>query len=302
MLDKDSLEILGEKIEFKRSMKDLTTMRIGGEAEAFVSPLDIESLRRLINAFSGKTPYHVLGGGSNVLVLDEGVKGAVISLAKGFHSFLIEEHGERFTMIAEAGCPLKRLIRESLRVGATGGEFVAGIPGTIGGALRMNAGAHGKTMADITRSLRIMDANGELKDLSAKELQFEYRRLLLPPGAIVIQGTFVLEKGEPFRSRARIREIINWRKEHQPLRQPSAGSVFKNPECAAAGRLLEESGMKGKGIGGAKFSEIHGNFIVNTGEATSDDVLRLIEMGRNAVHERTGIWLELEIEILGGGV
>ena len=299
MLDKDSLEIPGEKIEFQRSMKDLTTMRIGGEAEAFVSPLDAESLGRLLNALSGRTPYHVLGGGSNVLVLDEGVRGVVISLTKGFQSFLIEESGEGFTITAEAGCPLKRLIRESLRVGATGGEFVAGIPGTIGGALRMNAGAHGRDMADITKSLRIMDANGELKDLSAETLQFEYRRLQLPPGAIVIQGTFVLEKGEPSRSRDMIREIMNWRKEHQPLRQPSAGSVFKNPEGAAVGRLLEESGMKGTGIGGAKFSEIHGNFIVNTGGATSDDVLRLIEMGRKAVHERTGIWLELEIKILG---
>jgi UDP-N-acetylmuramate dehydrogenase len=180
-------------------------------------------------------------------------------------------------------------------------EFCAGIPGSVGGAVRMNAGAYGGEIKDVIRSIRLLDADGALQDRAAKHLSFEYRNLALPGNVIIVEAAIGLRKGDRQKIAAEINGILANRKGKHPLNMRSAGSVFKNPKGSPAGRLIEEAGLKGTRIGDAQVSELHGNFIVNLGHARAADVIALIDTVRAAVLERTGIALEREVKIIGEG-
>ena len=291
---------IGVKTSRDEPLARFTTMRVGGPADLFAVAHNAFELRALIRFARGRSvPHLVLGRGSDVVISDAGVRGLVIqNRAEGSRV-----EGDRYT--AEAGVPMARAATETQRAGLTGLEFGLAIPGTVGGAVWANAGAHESDVAAILDSARILDAAGAESVVPAADLAFGYRDSRLkhvPPGAqpeIVIEATFRLDSAEPDTIKARLDDIRRWRQAHQPLGIPSAGSVFRNPPGDSAGRLVDELGLKGTRIGGAVVSEKHANFIVNDQKGSAADVRRLAERVRAAVEARHGIRLELEIEFLG---
>ncbi|MBN2416555.1 UDP-N-acetylmuramate dehydrogenase [bacterium] len=273
-----------------------TSFRIGGPADYFIAPRDQEDLARLID-FSAREGmrYLVIGKGTNILFSDEGFRGAVIDLTASFTRISCSA-GQ---ITAEAGVGMAALVKYCIERGYAGLEWLAGIPGTVGGGLRMNAGAHGQEMADLLHSCRILDAMGTLEKRDRKDLNFGYRTVDIPTTDTILEAVFALEEGNP-REMDRLRlAYLRERKEKQPLSLPSAGSVFKNPAGQAAGRLIDIAGCKGLRIGDALVSKKHANFIVNCGCASSEDVRRLIEEIVARVEKRFGIRLELELHVEG---
>ena len=291
---------IGVKTSRDEPLARFTTMRVGGPADLFAVAHNAFELRALIRFARGRSvPHLVLGRGSDVVISDAGVRGLVIqNRAEGSRV-----EGDRYT--AEAGVPMARAATETQRAGLTGLEFGLAIPGTVGGAVWANAGAHESDVAAILDTARILDAAGAESIVPAADLAFAYRDSRLkhvPPGAqpeIVIEATFRLEPADPDTIKRRLDDIRRWRQAHQPLGIPSAGSVFRNPPGDSAGRLVDELGLKGTRIGGAVVSEKHANFIVNDQKGSAADVRRLAERVRAAVEARHGIRLELEIEFLG---
>jgi UDP-N-acetylmuramate dehydrogenase len=261
-------------------------------------PLDLAGLQTAVQVLNqNHHPYFILGRGTNLLVQDEGTRAVAISLEKAFSQVeCIDPTGR---VKAGAGLRLSRLLRFSLQQNLSGLEFIAGIPGSVGGALRMNAGTHAGNMADVCEAVYVLLSDGILAKLMGTKLSFSYRRLELPPAAVVLEAELQLTPSSRGQIRQRIRSLLKVRKEKQPWQLPSAGSVFKNPPGDFAGRLIEAVGLKGVRIGDAQISPKHANFIVNRGQARASDIHALIQLAQEKVSQEFGVQLELEIEVVG---
>jgi UDP-N-acetylmuramate dehydrogenase len=293
---------IGVKTSRDEPLARFTTMRVGGPADLFATVHNAHELRALVRfARTRGLPHFVLGRGSDLVIADAGIRGLVIQVrAEGSRT-----EGTSYT--AEAGVQMARAATESQRAGLTGLEFGLAIPGTVGGAVWANAGAHDADIAGVLESARVLAADGTERIVPATELGFSYRasRFKSPgtgPGAprdVVIEATFRLAAADPDTIKTRLDEIRHWRQAHQPLGLPSAGSVFRNPLGDSAGRLVEAAGLKGTRIGGAVVSEKHANFIVNDQKGTATDVRRLAERVRAEILARDGVDLAFEIEFVG---
>jgi UDP-N-acetylmuramate dehydrogenase len=244
-------------------------------------------------------PYAVVGNWTNLIITDKGYRGALIC-TKGLNgvSILLPENGSR-EIHAEAGVPLSELVAFTVRENLTGFEFCAGIPGSVGGAIRMNAGAYGHSISESVEAVTLMDKMGQTEIRRIDQLRFEYRNFHLPEGKLIIGAAFRFRDDPEKQVGDRVRQIIEERRSKHPLQYKNAGSIFKNPAGCPAGRLIEEIGLKGFAIGDAMISEKHGNFIVNRGHATSGDVLALIRYVQDRVSREKGTSLELEVKIVG---
>lgn len=277
-----------------------TSLRVGGKAEAFVRPVDAEDLQLVLAICRDhRVPVSFLGGGANTLLSDEGVEGVVIRLPVFEEEEAWDEEGAIFTL--GAGAPIARIPQLMKRHDLVGGEFLAGIPGTVGGATAMNAGTHEGEFVRVVTAVELVSAEG-VRWLDRDELRWSYRRCHLPAGAMVTRVRIRLRRADEeglARSRAAMEADLGYRKRTQPLHLPASGSVFTNPEGDYAGRLVEAAGLKGRARGGARISEMHANWIVNEGGATAADVRFLVELARDEVWERFGVSLFPELKLLG---
>ncbi len=280
-----------------------TSFRIGGPADLFVLVQNTQDLGRALRFASERgLPVHMLGGGTNVLVLDEGVRGLVLKLDGEFKDIDWVRDGAGARVIAGAAVSMVGLARRVTDQGLSGLEFAAGIPGTLGGAVVMNAGTYLGCIADVATRVWLMDGRGELQERVKDGMGFGYRTSVLQQDPhYVCRVEMELAEGDRARLKSTVREHLERRAATQPLSQPNAGSIFKNPPGDYAGRLIEAVGAKGWQSGGAMVSPLHANFIVNTGQATARDVLTLMERVKAAVRERFGVELEPEIKIWGAG-
>jgi UDP-N-acetylmuramate dehydrogenase len=276
------------------SLSELTRFRLGGRARWMVCPRDEDELGVLVRRLrEDGTPVKILGGGANVLVRDEGFDGVVVRLSGGsFTAF----HRDGDTVVAGGGVDLTQFTRECAKRGWSGVEGMAGIPGTVGGAVRMNAGGRFGEFGDVVREVRVVEPDGKATRLSHDELEFGYRRSRLND-AIVTSVTLALREDDPGRVWDRYKNCWQIKRDSQPLSDKSAGCIFKNPVNGVAGVLIEQAELKGESRGGARVSTHHANFIVTDDTATSGDVLRLIEYVRAEVSRRCGVDLELEIDV-----
>ena len=292
------LAFLGpEKAIAQEPMSRHTSFRIGGPADLFVMPASGEELAETLKICrEHETPYYIIGNGTNLLVSDEGWHGVVIQIGKQMSRVTVDQ----CTVTAEAGALLSVISKEALRTSLTGFEFASGIPGTIGGAAVMNAGAYGGELKDVTQTVRVMNSYGEEKILSAEEMQFGYRTSVIAGSDYIVLGAVLrLEEGDAGAIRARMEELKEKRVSRQPLDLPSAGSTFKRPEGNFAGKLIMEAGLSGFTVGGAQVSPKHCGFVVNTGGATAADVCELMKQVRERVFAASGILLEPEVKMLG---
>ena len=270
-----------------------TTFKIGGAADIMITVKSIDELKTALSACKDSdVPFMILGNGSNLLVSDDGIEGAVILLDGDFKAITVD--GE--TITAGAGAKLSKLCTVALDEELSGLEFAYGIPGSVGGAMYMNAGAYGGEMKDVALSVTALTADGEVKEYSLEELNLGYRTSIFKTnGEIILFSKYQLHKGERSAIKAQMDDVMNRRKTKQPLEYPSAGSVFKRPEGAFAGTLIEQCGLKGRTVGGAQVSEKHAGFIINVGGATCDDVMNLVKLVQDVVKTETGYFLEREI-------
>jgi len=288
--------VLGDRVRAGEPLARHTSYRIGGPADLLARPDTVDELGIVLReASAAGVGVTLLGGGSNVLIGDGGMRGVVVKLGRGFRRVEWKPDGVR----AGAAVQLGRLARESAARGLTGLEHAEGIPGTVGGALFMNAGAYGGDIAGTAETVDGLDANGSPVHLGRDTLAFTYRRAHLPTGFVVTAVSFGLRPEEPAAVRARLHAVRTRRVASQPQGQPNAGSIFKNPPGDHAGRLIEAAGLKGRRVGGARFSERHANFIVNDGRARAADVQVLMAIAQRAVWERSGVWLEPEVRLVG---
>lgn len=294
--------LIGEdRIKRNEPMKNHTTFRIGGPADCFVTVNAEEELSSAV-LFCKKNgiPYYLIGNGSNLLVTDKGIRGCVIRLAADMYPIEICKNGGKVTVKAGAGMLLSAFATEATKNGAAGAEFAAGIPGTVGGAVYMNAGAYGGEIKDILTQVRLMDENGIVFAKRTDEMNLGYRSSILQREKwYVLQAEFCFEEGNPEESFARIEELRRQRMEKQPLEFPSAGSTFKRPEGYFAGKLIQDAGLAGYSVGGAQVSAKHCGFVINAGNATANDVKKLITEVQKTVNEKNGVWLETEVLTLG---
>ncbi len=272
-----------------------TTVRVGGPADLLVRPADPDALSALLRAVRELgVPLSILGGGANTLVADAGVRGVVVRLPPG----LAPEEGAGTRLVLGAGQPTSRLWIRGHALGLVGMEFVAGIPGTLGGAVAMNAGTRIGEMKDLVSRVELATANGA-GFVPARELGFAYRTCRLPRGAVVTRVELVLREGDVDASERIMQEDRERRRRTQPLDKPTFGSTFRNPPGEFAGRLIEAVGLKGHRVGNATWSDVHANFVSNLGGATAHDVLALLNLARSRVKEAFGIVLEAEVRLLG---
>jgi UDP-N-acetylmuramate dehydrogenase len=282
------------RVTFGAALRAYTSFKIGGPADALVEPADVDDVRRLVvQARTAKIPLFVLGG-TNLLIKDGGIRGIVVSLSK--LRAIREEAGA--VLYAEGGVGMPTLIGHAIRRSLAGLEWAAGIPGTVGGCLVMNAGTRLGEMKNAVKAVRLVTMLGDVQDLPASSIRFQYRRACLPKG-IVVGVWLQLRPGTSTDIARVVKDYLHYRKDSQPLSMPSAGCVFKNPPRDSAGRLLEAAGLKGMRIGDAEVSTKHGNFIVNRGHASAADVICLIRKIRRVIKEKTGIRLDLELKIVG---
>jgi UDP-N-acetylmuramate dehydrogenase len=284
------------KVLFGEPLSRHTYFRIGGPADAMVYPDDVEDLKTAVRiARDEAIPVVVLGGGSNVLVQDGGVRGLVLNLSRSFVN--LSADGGR--VACGAGVRTSRLLALCARLGLTGLEGVTGVPGTVGGAIKGNAGTPLGCITDQLDRVRLVAGSGDEHVLARGELNVGYRQTDLPPGAVVVEAVFTLRRGDPEQIRRTISKLLVRRSLTQPVEHRSAGCIFRNPPGDFAGRLVEEAGLKALRRGGARISERHGNFVVNLGGATAADVLWLVERAAAEVKARTGVSLDLEIQVIG---
>lgn len=272
------------------------TFRIGGPADVLVIPRTLDEARAAVGfLYAERIPFIVLGAGSNVLISDLGIRGVVVKIGKGLDQ--VSYNGE--TVVAQAGAGLPHLARDAANRGLSGLEFSAGIPASVGGAVVMNAGAHGHSMQEVVRSARVITPEGE-RVLELEALGYQYRTSVLQerPG-VVVEATLKLMKSQPDVVRERTDSWLRHRGETQPIGPPSSGCVFRNPQADHAGRLIDLAGAKGLQVGGARVSEIHANYILNGGDAKAADVIDLIHKVSAKVLEKFGVRLEPEIKFLG---
>lgn len=287
----------GSALRMQEPMKEHTTFRIGGPASLYVCPSGEEELRQVLKLCrEQQVPWAILGNGSNLLVSDRGFDGVVISMSENWNFCRIE--GER--LVAGGGQLLSRAARCAAAKSLEGMEFAAGIPGTVGGALVMNAGAYGSEIRDVLEWARVMTPEGEILVLNGEELELSYRRSCIPEkGYVVLEASFLLKEGSREAILDRISQLAAQRREKQPLEYPSAGSTFKRPEGHFAGKLIQDAGLKGLQVGGAQVSEKHSGFVINTGTATAEDVMELCRLVQSRVKEQFGVELEMEVKKLG---
>ena len=281
-----------------------TSFAIGGPADIAAYPADRDDLIVLLMEIKAqRTPFFILGGGTNLLVRDGGFRGVVVSL-KNLRAIAVEREyrsigGSFAVVLAEAGTPLPKLLVFTAEEGLTGFEFAAGIPGTVGGAVCMNAGTAAGEIGDIIDTVTLISPDGQLLRKGREEMGFGYRSSSIPEGHIVVDMRVALRRGEKQKIQARIHELMEARKGNQPLGLPNAGSMFKNPQEESAGKLIEAAKLKGRRVGDAQVSDKHANFIVNLGKATASDVLSLMEIVKQTVLDVHGVRLEPEIKIVG---
>ena len=290
--------IVGEdNVKLDEPMSKHTTFRIGGPASYFVTPMDTEELSQVVVLCKAeRVPFFLLGHGSNILVSDKGIGGVVIQLYKNYAKFSIEGN----LVKAEAGIMLNKLGQEIRDAGLTGFEFAAGIPGTLGGAVMMNAGAYGVEMKDIVESVSLMDYDGNLIKKSGEEMDFSYRHSIVEDEELIVIGaTLKLAQGNIEDITSKMQELALARKTKQPLEFPSAGSTFKRPEGYFAGKLIMDSGLAGYRVGDAEVSEKHCGFVINKGHASAKDVMTLIDDVRNTVYDKFKVELSPEVRFVG---
>ena len=278
-------------------MKQHTTFKIGGPADYFLVPETGEEVGEIIKICrKTDTPYFILGNGSNLLVGDGGYRGAVIQVYRNMSAVTVEGT----TITAQAGALLSAVAAAAKNASLTGFEFAGGIPGTVGGAAVMNAGAYGGEMKDVLVEVTVMDAEGKIFAISAEKLELGYRTSVIKKaGYIVLEAKIRLKEGDQEAIRERMKELTIQRTTKQPLEYPSAGSTFKRPEGYFAGKLVMDSGLRGYQVGGARVSEKHCGFVINAGDATAKDVRTLMDNVRDIVYEKYGVTLEPEVKFLG---
>ena len=290
---------LGIKTVRGESLARFTTMRVGGPADLFAEVRNLFELRAIVRFVRSRgIPLFLVGRGSDLVISDRGFAGLVV---------LVRAAGQRLEgdrLVAEAGVQMAKVATETKKAGLTGLEFGLAIPGTVGGAIWANAGAHGADVQGVLVSAQVAGADGEERSLGPAELAMSYRESALKHGPVgrpdvVLAATFQLEEADSDTIAERLADIRRWRQEHQPIGQKSAGSVFRNPEGGSAGRIIDELGLKGLRVGGAVVSPKHANFIVNTGEATAADVRALAELVRETVRRERGLELAYEVEFVG---
>ena len=300
---KQQLQAAGILYKENEPLSAHCTFRIGGPADLFVMPRDEDQLCQTVQfCKQAEIRYYLLGNGSNILFADEGFRGAVIDVsaeAAGM-GLSIYQNADGDYISAPAGLKLSELCKFALQHGYTGLEFAYGIPGTVGGAVYMNAGAYGGEMKDVLESVTFLDDTLELRVLSAKDLAMGYRTSVFEqhPDWCILSATVVLHRGNGAEVLARMKELLGKRREKQPLEWPSAGSTFKRPAGAFAGKLIEDCGLCGFTVGGAQISEKHCGFVINRGGATCADVVELTEQVSRIVKEKTGFVLEREIRVV----
>ncbi len=296
-LVKDIVQILGkENVLVDEPMKNHTTFKIGGLCDVFVKPTTIEQLREVIKLLKeNDINYYIVGNGSNLLVSDDGYRGVIINLFNNFSEITVNDN----TITASAGALLGKIGHVALENGLKGFEFATGIPGTLGGAVVMNAGAYGGEMKDVLVSATVLNKDGDIITLSNEELELGYRSSIIEKNEyIVVSAEIRLQKGSKEEIKALIQELAMKRREKQPLEYPSAGSTFKRPKDNFAGKLIMDAGLRGYTVGGAMVSEKHCGFVINKDNATCEDVIKLTEDVKEKVKEQFGIELELEVKKL----
>ena len=289
-----------EKIKQNEPMKEHTSLKIGGPADFFIKVNCIEELKKILQ-FSkiNKIPLTIIGNGSNLLVQDKGIRGIVLKVE--FKNIQIKNiDKENVEIIVDDGIQMGFLAQKLLKEEITGFEELSGIPGTIGGTVVMNAGAHGKEIKDIIKEVTAVDYDGNIHLFKNKQCEFEYRHSKFFEGKyIILQVKILLKKGKKENIKSKMDEYAKYRKEKQPIEFPSAGSTFKRGTDFITAKLIDEAGLKGYSIGGAKISEKHAGFVINTGNATAQDVLDLVKYVTDKVYEKFGKKIELEIKVLG---
>lgn len=286
-----------DNVKLQEPMSKHTTFRIGGPADFYLCPHSTKEVQQAVQICKEENlPYFILGNGSNLLVSDKGYRGVIIQLWKNFSDISVKG----CCITVKAGALLSKVAAEALEAGLTGMEFASGIPGTIGGAVFMNAGAYGGEMKDIIKEVKVLDDQGEVRVLSNEEMKLGYRTSIVKEkGYTVLSAVLELKKGEPSVIRETMEDLKNRRTSKQPLDMPSAGSTFKRPEGYFAGKLIMDSGLRGFSVGGAQVSEKHCGFVVNKGGATAEDVTVLIREVQRRVKEKFGVELETEVRFLG---
>ncbi len=285
------------KILFDEPMKNHTSFKIGGPADVLIIP---EREEEIVNAIrfcrENQIKYFIMGNGSNLLVKDTGIRGAVIKVANGFDR--IEVIGER--VICQSGALLSKVAKYALKHSLTGFEFASGIPGTIGGAIAMNAGAYGGEMKDVVSKVKAIDRNNNIVEFTNADMNFRYRGSLVGDENLIVLGVELnLQKGDYSSIEAKMKDLTERRVSKQPLEYPSAGSTFKRPEGYFAGKLIEDAGLRGVRYGDAQVSEKHCGFVINVGEATFEHVITLIRMIQKVVYDKFNVKLEPEVKIIG---
>jgi UDP-N-acetylmuramate dehydrogenase len=290
----DIQKILRGNIAVDEPMAKYTWMKVGGPADFYIEPTDKDDLKAIVTYFhTHHYSWMILGRGSNVLVSDEGIRGAVINVEHALSKIYIEGG----LVIAEAGVRLTKFVDFCIQNEFVGVEMLAGIPGTIGGAVAMNAGAHGGEIADHLVEVEVI-RNGHTQQVKNENAQFTYRHSGFDQD-VVLSAAFKLQRGDKEPLSVKRRELILRRNETQPLEFPNLGSMFKNPPNTFAAKLIEQAGLKSKRVGDAQISEKHANFIINLGNAKAEDVVRLIDLVKRTVYQNSGVMLELEVKMIG---
>ena len=299
IIENANLSIPKDNILYNEDMKKHTTFKIGGPAECFIKIKTKEQLKEiLVFAKENKIQITILGNGSNVLVLDGGIKGITLTIQIEYLD--IKQNNEKYQVYIGGGYKLAKLAQYLLKNGISGFEELSGIPGTIGGAVSMNAGAHGKEMKDIVQKIKCVDINGNEKEFLNEEAEFGYRKSIFKGNSyIVTEVELNLQKGNKNEIKEKMDEYAKYRKEKQPIEYPSAGSTFKRGKDYITAKLIDEAGLKGYSIGGAVVSTKHSGFVINKGNATAKDVLELVKYIKDTIEDKFGKKIELEIEVVG---
>lgn len=295
----DNLNISKEKIKYNEPMAKHTSFKIGGPAQCFINAESVEEIKQICKVASkNDINLTIIGNGSNLLVTDNGINGIVVKV--NIKKFELEFSNDNVSLIVGAGNKLGEIAQKLLRNEITGFEFAAGIPGTIGGAVRMNAGAYGKEMKDIVETVKYMDYDGNIYEKSNKDLKFEYRKSMFAKNKfIILEAKLKLQKGNAQDIKDKMLEFEQSRKQKQPLEFPSAGSTFKRGTDFITAKLIDDAGLKGYRVGGAMVSTKHAGFVVNENNATAQDVLNLVKHIKQEVYKKFNKKIELEIQVIG---
>lgn len=288
-----------ENLYYDEPMAKHTSFKIGGPADVFIKVDNIEELKEILDlSKKNQIPLTIIGNGSNLLVTDKGIRGITAKL--NLKDIEIKNENNKQIIKVEAGVPVGLLAQKLLKEEITGFEELSGIPGTIGGAVIMNAGAHGKELKDILKKVTAMDYNGNIHEFTNEECLFSYRNSRFQKEKyIILQATLELEKGNSTEIKEKMDEYMQFRKEKQPIEYPNAGSTFKRGEDFVTAKLIDEAGLKGYKVGGAQVSEKHAGFIVNVDNATAKDVIELTDYIKEKIEEKFGKKINLEIQIIG---